>query len=155
MKRPSTQAHATWARGCFSFANELKQPSQYFNYMKLKARNFTIFSIKFVPRCSLSLYVYMYMYIYVSASRPSSKKINPLNIVKPAVLYCSHKHKLTSSLWCRTVLCQTLAFLCRTRNGIIFRVTGHLRGEFTDPRWIPCTKASDAELWCFPRSASE
>ena len=34
-------------------------------------------------------------------------------------------------------------------NGNIFRVTGHLCGEFTDPRWIPRTKASDAELWCF------
>ena len=34
-------------------------------------------------------------------------------------------------------------------NGNIFRVTGHLCGEFTDHRWIPCTKASDAELWCF------
>ena len=29
-------------------------------------------------------------------------------------------------------------------NGNIFRVTGHLCGEFTGP-----TKASDAELWCF------
>ena len=34
-------------------------------------------------------------------------------------------------------------------NGHIFRVTGHLCGEFTCPRWIPRTKASDAELWCF------
>ena len=34
-------------------------------------------------------------------------------------------------------------------NGNIFRVTGHLCGEFTGPRWIPHTKASDAELWCF------
>ena len=24
-----------------------------------------------------------------------------------------------------------------------------VRGKFTDPRWIPCTKASDTELWCF------
>ena len=31
----------------------------------------------------------------------------------------------------------------------IFRVTGHLCGEFTGHRWIPRTKASDAELWCF------
>ena len=29
-------------------------------------------------------------------------------------------------------------------NGNIFRVTGHLCGEFTGPRWIPLTKASDA-----------
>ena len=36
-------------------------------------------------------------------------------------------------------------------NGNIFRVrpTGHLRWEFTGPWWIPRTKASDAELWCF------
>ena len=40
-------------------------------------------------------------------------------------------------------------------NGDIFRVTGHLCGEFTGPRWIARTKASDAELWCFVWSASE
>ena len=40
-------------------------------------------------------------------------------------------------------------------NGNIFRVTGHLCGEFTGPRWIPHTKASDAELWCFLWSAFE
>ena len=40
-------------------------------------------------------------------------------------------------------------------NGNIFLVTGHLCGEFTGPRWIPRTKASDAELWCFLWSASE
>ena len=34
-------------------------------------------------------------------------------------------------------------------NGNIFRVTGHLCGEFTGPRWIPRTKASDAELLMF------
>ena len=35
-------------------------------------------------------------------------------------------------------------------NGNIFRVTGHLCGEFTGHQWIPHTKASDAELWwCF------
>ena len=34
-------------------------------------------------------------------------------------------------------------------NGNIFRVTGPLCGEFTGHRWIPRTKASDAELWCF------
>ena len=31
-------------------------------------------------------------------------------------------------------------------NGNIFRVIGHLCGEFTGLRWIPHTKASDAEL---------
>ena len=40
-------------------------------------------------------------------------------------------------------------------NANIFSVTGHLCGEFTGPRWIPRTKASAAELWCFLRSAPE
>ena len=31
----------------------------------------------------------------------------------------------------------------------IFCVTGHMCGEFIGHRWIPHTKASDAELWCF------
>ena len=43
----------------------------------------------------------------------------------------------------------------RHQNGNIVRVTGHLCGEFTGPRWIPRTKASDAMLWCFLWSASE
>ena len=38
-----------------------------------------------------------------------------------------------------------------------FRVTGPLCGEFTGHQWmwIPLTKASDAELWCFLWSAPE
>ena len=40
-------------------------------------------------------------------------------------------------------------------NGNIFRVTGHLCGEFTGPRWIPHKKASDAELWCLLWSVPE
>ena len=37
-------------------------------------------------------------------------------------------------------------------NGNIFRVTGPLGGESTG-QYIPLIKASDAELWCFLRSA--
>ena len=48
-------------------------------------------------------------------------------------------------------LCSTpLALTMMTSsNGNIFRVPGHLCGEFTGHRWIPCTMASDAELWFF------
>ena len=46
-------------------------------------------------------------------------------------------------------------FMMTSSNGNIFRVTGHLCGEFTGPRWFPHTKASDAGLWCFLWSASE
>ena len=34
-------------------------------------------------------------------------------------------------------------------NGNIFRVTVPLFEEFTGHRWIPLTKASDSEPWCF------
>ena len=34
-------------------------------------------------------------------------------------------------------------------NGNIFGVTVPLCGEFTGDRWIPLTKASNTELWCF------
>ena len=47
------------------------------------------------------------------------------------------------------------ASMMTSSNGNIFRVTGPLWGEFTGHRWIPLTKASDAELWCFLWSAPE
>ena len=40
-------------------------------------------------------------------------------------------------------------------NGNIFRVTGPLCRASTGHRWIPLTKASDAEFWCFLWSAPE
>ena len=40
-------------------------------------------------------------------------------------------------------------------NGYILRVTGPLWGESIGHRWIPLTKASDAELWCFVLYAPE
>ena len=43
-----------------------------------------------------------------------------------------------------------LQHMMTSSNGNIFRVTGPLCGEFTGHRWIPLTKASDAELWRFP-----
>ena len=46
-------------------------------------------------------------------------------------------------------------FMMTSSNGNIFRVAGHLCGEFTGHRWIPSTKASDTELWCFLWSAPE
>ena len=41
------------------------------------------------------------------------------------------------------------ANMMTSSNGNLSHVTGHLRGEFIGHRWIPRTKASDAELWCF------
>ena len=43
----------------------------------------------------------------------------------------------------------------KSSKGNIFRITGHLGGDFPAHRGIPDTKAIDAELWCFLRSAPE
>ena len=51
--------------------------------------------------------------------------------------------------WHSDLLLVWIQYMMTSSNGNIFRVTGHLCGEFTGPRWIPRTKASDAELWCF------
>ena len=57
---------------------------------------------------------------------------------------------ITAREWAR---CFTIELMMTSSHGNIFRVTGPLYGEFTGPRWIPRTKASDAELWCFLWSA--
>ena len=46
-------------------------------------------------------------------------------------------------------------YMMTSPNGNIFRVTGPLWGESTGHRWIPLTKASGAELWCFLWSVPE
>ena len=51
-----------------------------------------------------------------------------------------------NGVWC---------IMMTSSNGNIFRVSGPLCGEFTGQRWIPCTKASDAEILCFLWSAPE
>ena len=57
-----------------------------------------------------------------------------------------HDNHVTSLYW---------DFIMTSSNGNIFRITGPLCGKFTGHRWIPLTKASDAELWCFLWSAPE
>ena len=51
--------------------------------------------------------------------------------------------------------CKSYLVMMTSSNKNIFRVTGFLCGKFTGHRWIPHTKAGDAELWCFLFSASE
>ena len=53
------------------------------------------------------------------------------------------------TVWMADKLLAVGAVMVTSSNGNIFRVTGNLCGEFTGPWWIPRTKASDAELWCF------
>ena len=63
---------------------------------------------------------------------------------------------LMYSFWCLALHCfWKIKIMMTSSNGNIFRVTGPLCREFTGPRWIPRTKASDAELWYFLWSAPE
>ena len=51
--------------------------------------------------------------------------------------------------WTKLIVLWFTFHMMTSSNGNLFRVTGPLCGEFTGHRWIPLTKASDAELWCF------
>ena len=57
------------------------------------------------------------------------------------VWYCVGKRP-----WCLQSGCLSMM---TSSNGNIFCVTGPLWGEFIGDRWIPLTKTSDTELWCF------
>ena len=70
---------------------------------------------------------------------PEQKASNPENIS----IWWRHHGVNCSSFY------MLLTSMMTSSNGNIFRVTGQLCGEFTGPQWIPHTKASDAELWCF------
>ena len=61
-----------------------------------------------------------------------------------------------TSIWVVRVImeCRDAQRMMTSPNGNIFRLTGHLCGEFTGHRWIPCKKASDAKLCCFLWSAA-
>ena len=69
--------------------------------------------------------------------------------------WLNNRHYTTKQCECFTLCLYTIKFMMTSSNGNFFRITGHLYGEFTGSRWIPRTKASDAELWCFLWSASE
>ena len=71
----------------------------------------------------------------------------------PAVWVANQQHIFAISAI--SIMLTAAIAMMTSSNGNIFRVTGHLFKEFTGPRWIPRTKASDAELWCFLWSASE
>ena len=87
---------------------------------------------------------------------PGHEKVRQLSFIIYCLLIVSIRNfhdEVTENDWRGHVT--THITIMTSSNGNIFRVTGHLCREFTGPRWIPCTKASDAELWCFLWSASE
>ena len=71
----------------------------------------------------------------------------------PILTHPTTPHHITYTTTTTTTLSNH--HMMTSSNGNIFRVAGHLCGEFTCPRWIPHTKANDAELLCFLWSAPE
>ena len=70
-----------------------------------------------------------------------------INVVSNSLKqHCQCLKKTTQKLWTP---------IMTSSNGNISRLTGPLCGEFTSHRWIPLTKASDAERWCFLWSVPE
>ena len=72
--------------------------------------------------------------------------------VVPLVLQLKPMCWNSNHIWTPLVTAAQKVFhiiMMTSSNGYIFHVTGHLCGEFTGLRWIPRTKASDAELWCY------
>ena len=89
--------------------------------------------------------------IYHHISHKNLMKTNTLLLspLSPQTDYCSPD--IVTLLSCF----HQLFFMMTSPNGYIFRVTGPLWGESTGHRWIPLTKASDAEIWCLLWSAPE
>ena len=113
----------------------------------------------------LDFHVDNHMYSFKTDYRWSAPNINSSSMYSYNVCIHTHTHTynnpMRSSSFPRIIGqeipimdCLTI-FMMTSSNGNIFRVTGPLRGEFTGDRWIPRTKASDAELWRFLWSASE
>ena len=119
---------------------------------------------------SLLITTYLWRVDYVWLEKIMLIVINPLNCVQGRRI-CMKRSESFSKLvkkeswdlwvlWAKEV-CSSNGYpmswdhRMTSSNGNIFRVTGPLCGEFTGRRWIPLTKASDAELWCFLWSLSE
>ena len=88
----------------------------------------------------------------------SSAKWRPfclgLNVLKQRGERLSYEPFLTYKEFLMLSKCFTV-WRWRHENGNILRVTGPLWGESTGHRWIPLTKAINAELWCILWCAPE
>ena len=133
----------------------------------------------FVYRCHLRVLTQLYLYIvfvyavlgvageviplyrYISkGKKPTDKQSFTYFLCNVAALFYSDSLQAAMpNLVIGTLLSGGMATLrhlhmMTSSIGNIFRVSGHLCWEFTGLRWIPRTKASDAELWYFLWSAA-
>ena len=70
-----------------------------------------------------------------------------MNSTSLPITWCSYRQWMDSKNYNWWHLSSVTMMM--SSNGNNFRVNDHLCKEFTGPRWIPHTKASDTELWCF------
>ena len=105
----------------------------------------------------LFIYLFILLFVYLSIADIENNadwnKLNPL-VCNDHISLSHHQYKTRLIMPSRLITCTDHSMMTSS-NGNIFRITGPLCGEFTGHRWIPQTKASDAELWCFPWSVSE
>ena len=104
--------------------------------------------------------IHLHTLYFYSVFAYFSLRSNTLHFEYDALLHAEFKYINESrELWyCNIQLIPAIArehIMMTSSNWNIFRVTCPLCGEFTGPRWITRTKASDAELWCFLWSTSE
>ena len=93
-----------------------------------------------------------YLTVAMEAILKNVGKAASASVAEPWRMWVKRSHGVQPQ---RNKVQKNLVNMMTSSNGNIFRVTGYLCGGFTGPRWIPRTKASDAELWCFLWSASE
>ena len=113
----------TWIKKRLSHSDSTKPLQNHRNELNNTLLNllpYLIWDNKLIT--DIDIHIYMYIYIHVFK-----------NVVLTRWIYHTHRNSMMTS-----------------SNGYIFRVTGPLCGEFTGHRWIPLTKASDAELLMFP-----
>ena len=81
------------------------------------------------------------------------RALNPKFVIYTKLFVLSSQ--FSACLWCQTAMrTDWLLWITVDEDVIKWKtfssVTGPLCGEFTGDRWIPHTKASEANLWCFP-----
>ena len=137
--------HSTQNRSCISSAVSNLYRSNIFTLdMLLNQYSKQSITINWV-------YIYIYIYIWRLIEHISGGLLCKANYMYSSIaviVQSLHSLWLGDAIW-RQWPWWTLVHMMTSSNGNIFRVTGHLCGKFTGPRWISRTKASDAELWCF------
>ena len=95
--------------------------------------------------CNTNVYMFL-LFEYWLCSRYNFRPVVTTYVVY-IVLLCQHVFG-SCTYWFRM-------YAMTSSNGSMFRVTGPLCREFIGDRWIPLTKSSDVELWCFLWSSPE